>query len=562
MRALSKTTVAIIDELHRVAAERSWFRAGRDKTATEIAALLQQIADAREPLAIPRIISLTLDNRREFAEATGETVKSLRQLVSSRDLSFFDRALRDVSPWMHPETARWHEMGVSDLRTIAALRTGPTLLQLAMCHPSGYVREEALRRSATAADGSEIGFLLLRTNDWVTPVRDLAHSALRARLTIEHVHDLLAALPILDAMPHWSRTGATRIIDDIEALLRDSRSVGALVAALTSPDRFVRRGAYRRLLEHGQLTLDASASSGPYRTDHRAPHSLAPIIAAALHDRDAAIRSWAGRWLASATEDLFVSFSADLLRSRLGSIRFEATQRLLALGRSIPWRDQLLDSHAGLRALAQGAALDAGTSPDDEYRARLEATAGVRLGLGLVGLGETGGSGDVEIVRDFLRNDRPVVRRSALLALGRLKVDDVVALSLSALFDESPTVTRAARELLLARISSLSAHEVWSTFTRTKSTAGKKAALAVLAGLGFWESVPHLIRATRDDTVKQIAARYMERWFLRQNRSFVAPSSALAAEIRSALAEVHVSDGLRRDVAAVLDARLRSAHSS
>ncbi|HTR55611.1 MAG TPA: hypothetical protein VMJ10_33270 [Kofleriaceae bacterium] len=555
MRALSKTTVAIIAELHRVAGERSWFRAGRDQTATEIAALLQQIAEAREPLAIPRVIAMTLDARREIAEVTGETIRSLRQLVATQDLAFFDRAFRELSPWMRPETARWTQMGVSDLKTVASLRTAPTLLQLAMCHPSGYVREEAIRRSATAADGSEIGFLLLRTNDWVTQVRDLAHSALRVRLTIEHLPDLLAALPILDAMPRWSRGGASAISEQIEALLRDPKAHGALIAALESLDRFVRRGAYRRLFEHGRLLLDSSANDGPYRSAAGAPK--AEIVAAALGDRDAAVRSWAGRWLLSGGEDAFLSFSDKLLRSRLGSIRFGAAQRLRASGRPLPWADLLSDSHAGVRALAQAAALDAGTSPDEEYRVRLKRTSGARLGFALVGLSETGGPSDAEAIRTFLRNELPVVRRSALLALDRFKVDDIVPLALNALFDDSPTVTKAARELLLARTSSLKAQEVWLAFTKTTSVAGKKAAVAVLASLGFWESVSHLIRATRDDAAKQVAARYVERWLLRQNRVFVAPSSAIAAEIRSAMREDGVADGIRREVSAVLDARLK-----
>lgn len=233
----------------------------------------------------------------------------------------------------------------------------------------------------------------------------------------------------------------------------------------------------------------------------------------------------------------------------------------MALGRPIPWAELLLDSHADVRALAQTAALDAGTNPDDAYRAALKTTHGARLGFALFGLAETGGRGDVELVRGFMRHERPIVRASALLALERFKVDDLIPLAMSALFDDSPTVTKTARELLLARVSSLNAHDVWSAFTSTTSTPGKRAALAILASLGFWESAPHLIRATRDDAANQIAARHIERWLARQNRIFVAPSSALAAELRSALGEPNVSEDLRRDVSAVLDAGLTRAGS-
>lgn len=80
------------------------------------------------------------------------------------------------------------------------------------------MREEAIRRSATSADGSEIPFLLLRSNDWVKPVREAAQSALRARLAPAHVPDLVKALPMLDAMHRWGRLGSSNIVDDIEQL--------------------------------------------------------------------------------------------------------------------------------------------------------------------------------------------------------------------------------------------------------------------------------------------------------------------------------------------------------
>ena len=76
---------------------------------------------------------------------------------------------------------------------------------------------------------------------------------------------------------------------------------GRLVAALDSPDRFVRRSVYRRLFEHG---LFSAANDGPYRSTSRAPHSRAELVAASLRDREAAIRSWASRWLISAGEQL------------------------------------------------------------------------------------------------------------------------------------------------------------------------------------------------------------------------------------------------------------------
>src|SRR5690242_15516978 len=122
VRPLSAATIALIDELYRLARVEA------------ITAVLQRIASTREALAIPRILSLTFDRRREVAEATGQAVTTLLRLVNVRELSLFERTFREMHPWSHRESMRWREMRPDDVRTIAGLRAGPTLLQLAMCH--------------------------------------------------------------------------------------------------------------------------------------------------------------------------------------------------------------------------------------------------------------------------------------------------------------------------------------------------------------------------------------------------------------------------------------------
>jgi HEAT repeat protein len=547
VRALSATTVKLIDELHRLASQRSWFRAGHTKA---IASLLQTIANTGEAFAIPRIISLAFDRRRQVAEAAGQAVKTLLRRVNVRDLGLFDRAFR-----MPPESAQWSEMKPDELRTVVGLRAGPTLLQLAMCHPSGYVRVEAIRRSATCADGSEIPFLLLRTNDWVAPVRDVALAALRARLTPTHVPDLVAALPMLDAMYRWGRLGPTRILDEIEQLLRGPDAVNALIAALTSPDRSTRRGAYRRLFEGARVGELVAAPHEPYRTPGTSPHAL---FAAAMRDADPAIRAWAGRWVVAADTDVFASFAEELLRSRMSAVRLAAAQRLLAAGMKLPWPDLLFDPSAAVRSLAQQAALDAGTDPDSEYRDRIAAVRGARLGVALVGLSETGGPPDAELVRTYLRSDQSVVRRSALHALASFKVDDFIDLALAALGDTSPSVTRAAGDILVARIASVRGDAVWSAFTTASSLAGQRAALDVLARLGSWESLPYLLRAfDACEALRPRALQYVVRWLDRHRRIFVSPAPALLDTTSRVLRDSKLPDDVRRRLADVLDARSR-----
>ncbi|HEY0483535.1 MAG TPA: hypothetical protein VGD37_38720 [Kofleriaceae bacterium] len=563
MRALSPNTAKLLDELERLAHVRVQ-RPGQDAQVGAIVALLDGLANTAEPLAIPRIISLVLDRHREVAEAAGRAVARLRRAVKIRDLGLFDRAFRGVSTYAHPVAVTWRFLRPADLQSVATLTTAATILQLAMCHPSGYVREEAIRRSAACADGSEIAFLLLRVNDWVEPVQNLARAVLRTRLGVDAIPHLVAALPLIDEMRRWGRLGGNRILEEIDAALGGHAALPALYDALSASDRLVRLGAFRRLLARDPAELGgrggAEAPGAPYR-GVRLVRFRHEIVEAALRDPDPAIHAWAARWSLAAGDDVFVPLSGRLVHDRLGSVRLGVVQRLIAHGSPWPWRELLLDRQAGVRALAQGAALDAGTDPADEYRGwRSSSHAGV-LGIALLGLGETGGPDDAELVRAHLADRRPAVRRRALQALCNFQVDDAIALCLAALADDSPGVTHTARDLLLARVTSVPPARVWSVFEQLTTTWGQSDALAVLSATGYWDGLPYLLRACNASggAAKVRARRYLEARLARRHRVFTAPPPPTADAIRSALANPAFSDELRREIHGVLDTRIRGA---
>ncbi|MDX2088423.1 MAG: hypothetical protein SFX73_11270 [Kofleriaceae bacterium] len=136
----------------------------------------------------------------------------------------------------------------------------------------------------------------------------------------------------------------------------------------------------------------------------------------------------------------------------------------------------------------------------------------------------------------------------------------MVEIALTALLDESPTVTRAARDVLLARITSVRGADVWAKFSTNSSEPGKRAALAVISHLGFWESLPHLLRAfdESDETLRPRVQMYVTRWLARQTRMFVPPPASVANELRGLIRESGLPDQLRRELSGVLEARVRS----
>lgn len=501
---LSPATYQQICEVYRLAYV--------ENRADVAAVALGEVAQSGEPLAIAWIAPLALDPRRGLAEVTGDVVAQLRRDIPAHTLAALERAVRDQPP-IHDAIARWRRIGRDDVAKLAMLRSGRALVQAAMMHPSGYVRAEAIQWVPRVPDGGELELLLLRARDWVEPVRARAQAVLRERVTVHHAVDLVTALPIIDAMSSWVRAAGSSALGHIEQILRSLDSAAALAAGLRAPDRMVRRAVVRRLLAH------------PVPPRHE-------MIEAALRDPDLVIRVSVGQWLIG--RDEFPRYAEALLRSRVAAIRLRAAHRMRAAGMALPWQALLLDSHAGVRAIAQDAALDAGVEPDAEYRARIPDAAGARRAHALLGLGETGGPDDAAQIRGSLHDERPAVRRAALLALAALKVDDLDAVVLAALRDPSRAVIEAARQ------RSVSAHpdDLWAVLRDAPTLDGKLAALSLIARLSLWTSLAALLRAHTlgDAAIRERAQRYLERWIARKVNRFVAPSEpdALRFAIRRA----------------------------
>jgi len=532
---LSEDVKGALARVHRntVRPAIPWRRASRVRAVTEA---FEEIGESREWRAIPSLLGHILDLRPWVADGAGRSVSRLLYEIGPLDVVSFDAGFRNDSPYWRPNPERWHHLRVDEVPAIAERESGPALLCLAMCHPNGYVREASLGYAISRPVPQQIPFLVLRTNDWVEPVRTAARQAFRTRLNDTHIGDFVRHLPLVDSMQSWSRSGIEKLALEIDVALGTSEAVRHLLASLSRPESSSRWAAYRRLLNTPHLDSDA-------------------IIERALNDDDASLRGSIIRELVGSTPSRFVRYSERLMRAPTGRVRFATLSRRRAMGLTVPWRRFLLDSHTGVRRSAQDLAIDADCDPAEIYRKVISESRGRRLGVALIGLAETGTAEDAEQIRAFVGDESSQVRRSTLRALVRIKAADAVDWVVAGLHDCKPSVSRAARDLICSTRIKPPIESVWAAFEAAPSPVGKTHALKAMNSLAHWAKLPYLLRATTsvDGKVRECVLSALWKWVLDSNRFFTTPDENAEQAVRSALEKAELPEGLRGAIETILE---------
>lgn len=109
-----------------------------------------------------------------------------------RQLSYLPDAWNSSPHWLGPGT--------------------PALVLIGLCHPSGHVREKAVRLSSGLDTSLEASLLLIRVNDWVAPVRDAAVARMTTILESLDPVRKITLLPLLSRLRECGRHGQHRLL--------------------------------------------------------------------------------------------------------------------------------------------------------------------------------------------------------------------------------------------------------------------------------------------------------------------------------------------------------------
>ncbi|MER5876289.1 hypothetical protein ABT119_10240 [Streptomyces sp. NPDC001910] len=279
-------------------------------------------------------------------------------------------------------------------------------LALALCHRDGRIRERAVRASGGRSD--LLPLIVIRSADWVAPVRAHARQLLRETL------DMDAALGLAPLILRVGRRDRGAFGVDALSRVLGQASRAQLAVLLRSSDRDVRRFTYRlaverRLFDRTELARTAARDSDTVVQDVCATAALSVV----------------------GGEDAWGEAVALLLSARNPRTRSAGVTALRRAGLAAQAEAFLADRSALVRACARYVVRQAGGDPTACYRQRCTAPDDLASTPGaVIGLAECGNRGDAALLWPLLTHPVAAVRASAVAALRTLDCADAHRLRL------------------------------------------------------------------------------------------------------------------------------------
>ncbi|MDJ0976779.1 MAG: HEAT repeat domain-containing protein [Planctomycetota bacterium] len=476
------------------------------------------------------------------AVAFAERIDALISALPASRLSHLDQSIRDRSSWYGGWFSERHLGHVlpKHLPDHAEL-----FLCLALCHPSGYVRQPAIREAAERLKRGTLSqhgalalqLLVLRVNDWVGPVANDASVALDHLLT-DAAGDLwVEALPLIYRLPQSARRNHTRFILAVDTRAQSSEWAGPLMVGMRSGDRLVSRAAARCALANVTLQREE-------------------VVQLALDSADPVVRLLAARRGddtadVAAREALLPRLDADVyMPVRREALRLRAMWFPDTLDRA--HERLLLDRSRALRAQAQAAIRERDADPAEVYRARLGDSASTHVAVALSGLAEVGSARDVRLAEPYLQSPLARRRAAAIRCLSRLDGERHLDTFVEALVDPSPRVCRAAATALRRRVRLAGLDRVVAVLEDAPPKHVRRNVIRLLIDTDQWAPLGPLVRyaADGDEAEARWAHALLRGWF-RRFRGWVGKPPELHIDaFRRALDECgeRLERGVRREL--------------
>lgn len=401
----------------------------------------------------------------------------------------------------------------------------------------GRYREAALRELMSCYDGTELHYILLRLNDWVFQIHDLATNAIDSRLKLDYGMHFLSELDILPALWRSTRYDFTALRQSIEERIIQVESSNGLRIKIDSCKRDVRLYAYELWLQKNKLeALAVCVSAKDIEIRTRAVNEA--LLALSENE----VRTYLGKWI----------------QNKASTVRLDTLKWILAKS---GFEDKMVFAHKALfdksRAV-RACARSAFTESDWKYIYLKELDLDSNLYSSLSALSETATKISFTMLEPFLHNECGKVRAAAYSLLFKELVVDLpadytleryVAL---AFLDHSGRCSREANKVLQKNPRLLTLDYLWTIVANPTSPRARAIALAVIARNSKWASLPYLLKALsiQDQHFEKTTRDAINQWFIDSNKSGIAATDQQKEACLESLKEHghHLRNSLRNEL--------------
>ncbi len=388
------------------------------------------------------------------------------------------------------------------------------LLGSASLNSNGFIREEALKLIMQVESASAIPYILLRLNDWVLSVRNLAEHILKNSLCADNVDVFIDNAYLVNKLQNVLRVNLKNTRQEIVNYLKDDILKDKIKCSMKHLQVKTRLFCYMLLSE--KISYD---------TD---------IIDSALKDKSFEVRIWLVKVIGNLEFDKKINIIGKLLKDKSAKVKtvvLRNYENVVCLKFRESLESLVVDEYASVRDEARFIMKKHSFIKDfsEFYRRhiRVKPTPGA-----LIGLGETGEKSDFTIVAKFNTHEEPQIRLASMIAMWYLSKDDAVEQVLLSLDSNVAKIRKTAKKFLRNSKMPVVLYEMKKKL-KNDDCDTQLFALDMIYGYGGWHALEGILFAISnyEGSVWDKSKRLLDSWLIRSSRIYSKPDIATARTI-------------------------------
>lgn len=389
---------------------------------------------------------------------------------------------------------------------------------------NGHWRESAVRQLREYNHIDSIRAIIVRTNDWVPQVREVAKSTLLNMLTAENVNSLIKLFPEIYHLRNCRRLKSAPIIRAIERFLGSTQNINELEAGVHHCKAMVALICTRLLIKYKLIPIDrlVNLSQG-------SKHNIIRLKGAELFQR--------------VEKNQLRGLLNTALNDRFMPVRKRAAQLLIKDGNEnaeLLAQYLLLDQHHEIRNLAITFLREKQFSFDSFYTKRLDSTNIATLKCAIWAIGELRLLEQSQVLITYLKSEYPSVRKQALSALYHLESDEIKTILIEAITDESLTVRQTSTRLIKKVAYMFKTKDFKKIISSSLNVSIFASIIRACRCVNKWDRIELLLSLATEIGFQQrnfsrLLVKELQKWSADFNKSGIQPSEKKLASIR----EIH-----------------------